>query len=794
MKLYERFTERGFHTSIVTTFGIDFDVYENAVLAKLQGSGCYNNILVADRRMITLALDDGYTMPKTAGKEYTVLGINPSSGVFHPKIILQLGRQSGQLLVSSANMTAPGIAGNLEIVGQVRCGVDESGEKQLISSAWQYVSRFLEEDKQALEQYNWILERTPWLEDFSEDNHAAVLEDGTHAAFFGANSKKGIFSRFESLISGEKVKRLIVMSPYWDDDLSTLHLLVKQLAPEETIVLVESKRGLFPTESTSSQMKLFDLQSFMGGRFVHAKALIAETSNADHIIYGSPNCTFAALGNMVRSGTNEEACFYRQMPPDTALSALKLKDFIVNSLSLTPSMMKPFIRQGGLDLKHATKRFPGRFEGRFDILTWWPSASFDIEDSKIILLNKEGTKIPVTYEVAERKDDSISYKISGTKERIAFARVYFLDGSLSAPAVILSIDHLRSETLREARTKITENILSGLFSNEDETLLDLSEIIDQLEAEESKDSQTKRAPRHWNNGATQPEKKYQILDYESFIASRQTQSGFTSSHSSNSLQGSSLSEVRSFLNRFLALESDIPEENTTDEKEIEKGLGLHEENPEYPSESGDSLHPKRNESSQFEILCSKKQRENREYFADSVQKFIEKIGYKSTHDGIASVDLLRLRSTLMIAAALGWTKNERKTTKVINTVSWPRTTGRILFSFFGGKNPAIRNLKADSFYNAVPTDYIECWATCIWVIQASLIRAQAENDSELIISNLKKLMESIYLLTALQKEELLAPSVIGLLQGMDRRFSQRLRIGSDIIMQKHHETVHRLLI
>ena len=28
MKLYERFGERGYHTSIITTFGLDFDTYE----------------------------------------------------------------------------------------------------------------------------------------------------------------------------------------------------------------------------------------------------------------------------------------------------------------------------------------------------------------------------------------------------------------------------------------------------------------------------------------------------------------------------------------------------------------------------------------------------------------------------------------------------------------------------------------------------------------------------------------------------------------------------------------------
>lgn len=34
MKLYERFADKNYHTSIVTTFGIDFDAYENIVLPR----------------------------------------------------------------------------------------------------------------------------------------------------------------------------------------------------------------------------------------------------------------------------------------------------------------------------------------------------------------------------------------------------------------------------------------------------------------------------------------------------------------------------------------------------------------------------------------------------------------------------------------------------------------------------------------------------------------------------------------------------------------------------------------
>ena len=56
MKLYERFGERGYHTSIITSFGVDFDAYENVVLPRLRGAGCHNNILLCDGALLTQSL------------------------------------------------------------------------------------------------------------------------------------------------------------------------------------------------------------------------------------------------------------------------------------------------------------------------------------------------------------------------------------------------------------------------------------------------------------------------------------------------------------------------------------------------------------------------------------------------------------------------------------------------------------------------------------------------------------------------------------------------------------------
>src|SRR5690606_7796306 len=104
VKLYERLGDPGFHTTVVTTFGVDFDAFETIALSRLRGAGCRNVILVADSRMLGLALDGGAATPRSAGAKYIAVKAAPAGGgVFHPKVILQLGRARGRMIVASTN-------------------------------------------------------------------------------------------------------------------------------------------------------------------------------------------------------------------------------------------------------------------------------------------------------------------------------------------------------------------------------------------------------------------------------------------------------------------------------------------------------------------------------------------------------------------------------------------------------------------------------------------------------------------------------------------------------------------
>lgn len=142
MKLFDAFRESGYHTTITTTFAIDFAAYEQIVLSRLRETGCMNNIVLADVRMLTWSLDDPERPPRQAGRQYSLVGAD-APGLFHPKLTLQLGVNRARLIVASANLTGSGLAGNLEVVGEIRVGPGDEAHVSLIQEALAFLERYI---------------------------------------------------------------------------------------------------------------------------------------------------------------------------------------------------------------------------------------------------------------------------------------------------------------------------------------------------------------------------------------------------------------------------------------------------------------------------------------------------------------------------------------------------------------------------------------------------------------------------------------------------------------------------
>lgn len=205
MKLFTWFASGGFHTSIISTFGIDFEAYEAIALPRLREAGCNNNIVVADARMLSQALSEEARRPKFAGRRYSVIGAQ-AAGVFHPKVILQLGKASGRLLVGSANMTAAGVAGNLEVVGEVSVAEGNMAAAPLLRAAFDYLMKFVESGSVARRQVDWALKRTRWMPAIPSAKAVVELQEGMRLAFLPRNDRKGIAEHFVEFVGDRAVQ------------------------------------------------------------------------------------------------------------------------------------------------------------------------------------------------------------------------------------------------------------------------------------------------------------------------------------------------------------------------------------------------------------------------------------------------------------------------------------------------------------------------------------------------------------------------------------------------------------
>ncbi len=154
-----------------------------------------------------------------------------------------------------------------------------------------------------------------------------ALRDGSQAAFLTNDNAAGIGRQFIEFIGERPVSRLIVISPYWDHDLAALKYLIAQLAGRSGALMNRSAAYFRYGLKRVSGGQAGDIGTLDPARFFHAKAIIAQTAQADHVLFGSANCTTAALGNASFSGINEEACLYRRLPPQAAVQALVLKSF-----------------------------------------------------------------------------------------------------------------------------------------------------------------------------------------------------------------------------------------------------------------------------------------------------------------------------------------------------------------------------------------------------------------------------------------------------------------------------------
>ncbi|RQZ15558.1 hypothetical protein DIE15_15295 [Burkholderia sp. Bp9031] len=816
MKLFNSFAETGYHTTIVTTFGVDFAAYESIALPRLREAGSSNNVLVADARMVAQAMEGGLRRPRFAGRRYSVVGIQPA-GVFHPKLILQLGNASGRLMVSSANMTAAGLAGNLEVIGEVRTDEADPSAVPILRAALDYLERLLPEVSVARRQLDWALKRTRWLAEAKPGNGTVMSDDGGVLAFLASGGRHGIGARFIERIGARRVTRFIAVSPYWDADLGALDRFRHELTPARTAVLLRPNTRLFPVhrwrnDANVSLHDLKDVKSAGSSRFAHAKIFIAETETADCVLFGSANCTTAALGAEEGDGVNEEACLYRETAPGRAAELLGLDSALIDATAISPETVASYHPADDIPMAEFQRRLPGRFELVGDRLYWWPPTGLDATHAEIALFDSTGARLTVSLERVGSGAERICYRCRA--EAVPHFAQVSADGFESSLAIV-TIEQALKEAQRRSRSRAVDNALALLDDEDAIEGLWLLEVIQKLQAAEREAETTAggRACGHEREERDRQGEKDEgvsrTLSYEQFIAGRRKAADGEDDASVSHLTSSHQESVRGFLNALIG-RGRLPVETGDEDDAAGQNWSLGDEtsNGDGALDNDDRFGSDDLVSSIKVDAATQRFRRQRQYVNDTqkslieaVEDFIELLQSEASKRDLDVVDLLRLRALLVVVLGAGSRKSNLMpgdtNTKVsrqqvlpsAGDASWQRRVTRLLYELFrtrSGGQPLIARVVVDpGLGSGLPEDVLECWATCFWALCAMRVFVSEEGVPVQNGHREDRLAAALYRFASLLPEEALGDAVREVFAGMSHRYGARLGVNEAAVLEEH---------
>jgi hypothetical protein len=758
-----RATSRGFHTAVMTTFAVDFAGFEQVVLPQLAAAGATNILLVCDERMSAMALSDGSILPQQLGRDYALHGPAQASGVFHPKVVVQLGRDGGRAFVGSANATSAGIGGNLEIVTEVACTNEPSAERDFVCSVWAYVEQVTGAARgAAADAVSWARDRTPWLAGTSAPA-IQTLEDGTLLALLTRPGAAEIADRFVDLVGGDHVQRLIVMSPYWDDGLAALNDLAERLQGPPIFVLVDpDAHGLPEPMPPAPNLALVDCSTWRKGRFKHAKLIVAQTAEHDHVLAGSANCTGPALGTRERGGTNAEASVYRRVPHGTALEALDL-NALLDGVMLTTSDLQPARRGDPIPLKATYDLRPGRFEAEHGELRWYrPSRPWG---GSLILLGADGEELGrIGIEHLSGTGDTQSIRRDDLNE-VSFVQID--DEEISTVAPLTHRGLMRSRR-REAGTRSVAAAAAKFVDTEDLQLF-LLQALDELQRadDETQATAKPRAARAQIGDEKPPEASSEVLTYERFV--EQKPEARRASGGESSISGTHTDGVRELLNRLSGAQSFIASE---ERPAGDDWMDLGDEDQESTLIRDVA-----------EVEATERSPADRNAFVKAVRQYEQAVAGGEGAKAVGGADVLRLRFWLMLLVhAARWRRYREGLPGTVDDFGWPRLVVRILSSFFYGKEAPIVRLVVENAFLDLPIDFLETWATALWLVDLLPEAVGRCHGRDEFLMRIPALRQRMVQRMGLTSEEMDGAVITRVWAGLDRDIGQRLREERQISM------------
>lgn len=676
MRYFDVFGESGFHSAFMTTYAFSAQAFEDVPLPKLRASGCRNIAVLADKAMLNMSIGE-YGAPRYAGALYHVAKV-AVGGAFHPKLTILIGAEKGRLLIGSANLTELGLAGNKELVVDIPYSAETREQAAIFGQAINYIKHYVPaEDPWFPNALNQAFRYSPWLRDAAGQDAAPI---NNNLSLIVDRSNLTILQQIVDSIDDDEIERLVVLSPYWDENLEGLTRLRSALGSPPTDILIDTRVKQFPSVGVAgmSGIRLFDLKDNSSPRFLHAKLILVLGRKSDHVISGSMNCSLPALmGPSIQRG-NAEAGIYKRVPRGAALLALGLSNYIDNPLE--PSDVP--LRANAADRDYVRRVTDGgELELRGHYLHWTPPSSIPARPVELLLFDRDGAEFKdrLSIERAER----YYWELAFDEARPRTGQVLFADDSRSCPTIIVDLDALQVRTLpphRGKRRRISEFLDETSYEDlflleaikELETLDGQNRTTPNLSDRSALDAAVNRAPANETGSLTYAE-VVQARDRARIEGRPHALFGGRARESATDLIGACLNRLIGLVSADLSMHDEIDLQRQADLDLRNTGpasLADHEPYTVPPLKRPKPKPPRPRTQETAEKIC------------DAVVAFEERV--KSLGDGAVSItEIMRLRTLLQIVLAYAQPAERQAIDSYVLPISgkekdWPRLLGRLL--------------------------------------------------------------------------------------------------------------------
>ena len=322
-KLYQEIPggRNKFHSAVLTSFSFNFHHFEYQVLRTLRQKWISSVMVLVDQKMLDRELGMASSNLKNLSQSYAVAGIE-AKGAFHPKINFLIGDDRLLLFFGSGNITPGGHGKNHEIFTGFYADKSDLVQLPIIIEAWNYLLSTAKD----FEGYNKdrLIKVLPSTSDLlKHDSHEKhkfhTLDDEIDIALLYTDESP-IFEQLTTLVPGDEVSKVTIVSPYYDENGNTLTNLKNFFTKARFDVFLSTKDGLPPVKMNSNKdIEFYDWEETKRGkqpinspekydRKLHSKIFHFQTESHEYCMMGSANATVAAFGSKTENPINEEFC------------------------------------------------------------------------------------------------------------------------------------------------------------------------------------------------------------------------------------------------------------------------------------------------------------------------------------------------------------------------------------------------------------------------------------------------------------------------------------------------------